>query len=57
MSKQKKAGHKKNEVGKAGSPPSGTKNEMPVRGKTNKPGIPKKSKKDVGAGRGGGQLH
>lgn len=57
MSKHKKAGDEKTKVGKAGSPPSGTKNEKPRDGKGERATVPKVSKKDVGGGETGGGLH
>lgn len=56
MSKNKKVGDKKREVGKGGSPPSGTKNEKPAARKVDRGGMPKTGKKDVSNERGGG-LH
>lgn len=56
MSKHKKVGDRKDEVGKAGSPPSGTENERSQKGETKRPAMPKISKGDVG-GSGGGKLH
>jgi hypothetical protein len=57
MSKHKKVGDKKEEVGKAGSPPSGTENEQARDGKEDQSSLPKVSKKDVGGGERGGGLH
>lgn len=58
MSKHKKGGDKKREVGKAGSPPSGTENEKPAKRKDERAGTPKVGKKDLGGGEdGGGGLH
>jgi hypothetical protein len=57
MSKHKKAGDKRDEVGKAGSPPSGTQNEKPRDEDKEQESVPKVSKKDVGEGRTGGRLH
>jgi hypothetical protein len=56
MSKNKRAGNAK-KVGKAGSPPSGTKNEKPRDGKDKRESVAKVSKKDVGGGEPGGGLH
>ncbi|HEX8747662.1 MAG TPA: hypothetical protein VF717_10725 [Pyrinomonadaceae bacterium] len=56
MSKHKKAGDRKAEVGKAGSPPSGTENEKPRDEKDESTSVPKVGKKDVG-GEAGGGLH
>jgi hypothetical protein len=57
MSKHKKAGDKRDKVGKAGSPPSNTRNEKPRKGKAKRTSLPKESKKDVGGGERGGGLH
>lgn len=64
MSKHKRVGDKKERVGKAGSPPSGTKNEKAREGKKDKGRLPKVSKSNVGGesgggdeGGGGGALH
>jgi hypothetical protein len=48
MSKHKRAGDKKDKVGKAGSPPSGTENERPPEGKEKERGQPDVSKREVG---------
>lgn len=56
MSKHKRAGDEK-KVGKAGSPPSGTKNEKPRDKKDKRESVPTVSKKDVGGGETGGGLH
>ena len=57
MSKHKKVGDKKDKVGKAGSPPSGTENEKAREGKDDAVNVPKTPKKDVGGGERGGGLH
>lgn len=57
MSKHKRVGDGKRKVGKAGSPPSGTKNEKPAKEKDERNNVPKSSKKDVGNGETGGGLH
>jgi hypothetical protein len=49
MSKHKKAGDKREEVGKAGSPPSGTENEKPREEKDDRARVPK-TKKDKSGG-------
>lgn len=57
MSKHTRVGNKKSEVGKAGSPSSGTENEKRRDEKKKKrASMPKVSKKDVGGEKGGG-LH
>ncbi|MBD0370124.1 MAG: hypothetical protein ICV60_04765 [Pyrinomonadaceae bacterium] len=57
MSKHKRAGDEKAEVGKSGAPPSGTENEKAVDEKEESRSVPKVSKKDVGEGSRGGGLH
>jgi hypothetical protein len=57
MSKHKKAGDKRDKVGKAGSPPSNTENEKPRTGKGKRTSMPKEGKKDSGSERRGGGLH
>jgi hypothetical protein len=57
MSKHKRVGDKKDEVGKAGSPPSGTENEQARAGKDDKPGVSKVSKESTGGGQDGKPLH
>jgi hypothetical protein len=56
MSKHKRVGDKKDKVGKAGSPPSGTENEKARQGKDDEPGLPKLSKDEVNR-KGGKPLH
>lgn len=56
MSKHKRAGDDKEEVGKAGSTPSSTENEKAQAGRDDAERVPKISKKDVG-GESGGPLH
>jgi hypothetical protein len=55
MSKHKKV-DKKDKVGKAGAPPSGTENEKPRDAEDKQQSLPKESKQDVGGEKGGG-LH
>lgn len=57
MSKHKKAGDKRDKVGKAGSPPSATENEKPRDKDKDSGSVPKVSKHDVGQGEKGGGLH
>lgn len=57
MSKHKRVGDKKDEVGKAGSPSSGTENEKAREGKEDEPRMPKVSKKDTGGRKSGKPLH
>jgi hypothetical protein len=57
MSKHKRVGDEKDSVGKAGSPPSGTENEKPRKGKDDQSSVPKVSKDDVGGFHKGKPLH
>jgi hypothetical protein len=57
MSKHQRDGDEKMEVGKAGSPPSGTENEKAQSEKDERPVAPKIPKEDVGGGERGGGLH
>jgi hypothetical protein len=57
MSKHKRVGDKKDEVGKAEAPASGTENEKPRDEKEKDASVPKVSKRDVGGGESGGGLH
>lgn len=57
MSKHKKAGDKRDKVGKAGSPPSATENEKKRTEDKERENVPKTSKHDVGGGETGGGLH
>jgi hypothetical protein len=57
MSKHKKAGDKRDKVGKAGSPPSGTENEKAREGKDDRASLPKTKKEDAGGADRGKPLH
>jgi hypothetical protein len=48
MTKHKKVGDEKDEVGKRGSPPSSTKNERAQKGKKGGHSLPKVGKREVG---------